>query len=283
MYWNQLAGAALAAALAWPGIASALVVEIQGVYLQPATAGASCVEIAGVYPGVSIEPDRPGQTPRICHNAGRIDSIGIADATLVATSPSKKPIVIRFEHGFPPGVNGKVVARVKLQGFFATENGLGVPTGDTLHLKAFFVQGRSQDPIAEPFEFNVGDPLESALFEYSAKKTYLAAGPRTLKGVLKVGFGKRGHKLTFPDRCLISLDSGSTLEDKLETIDVAGQEELSAGGEGGAPPDEGAGLAPGAGTPGAEAIPKSKPEVPDPAPPPLTNLPPLAPLPPTSP
>lgn len=270
MHCKNLARACLLAAWVWPGLASALVVDIQGVYLQPTMAGASCVDIAGVYPGLRIEPDRPGQIPRICHNAGRTNSVGIANATLVATSPSRhKPITIRFEHQFPQGVNGKVVARAKLQGFFATESGVGVPTGDGLNLKAFFVQGRHQDPLAEPFAFTVGEPLESALFEYSIKKTYVTAGPRSLKGVLQIAFEKPGHKLTFPEKCLISLDGGATFEDKLETL--GGDEEaLAPLGEGATPPAEAA--VPSGNVPSATPPKAEKPNAPPPP-----ELPPLVP------
>lgn len=273
MHCKNLARACLLAAWVWPGLASALVVDIQGVYLYPTMAGASCVDIAGVYPGLRIEPDRPGQIPRICHNAGRINSVGIANATLIATAPSRhKPVTIRFEHEFPQGVNGKVVARAKLQGFFATESGVGVPTGDSLNLKAFFVQGRHQDPLAEPFAFTVGEALESALFEYSTKKTYVTAGPRSLKGVMHIAFDKPGHKLTFPEKCLISLDGGARFEDKLETL--GGEEEaLVPLGEGVTPPPP-AGETP----PPSAAPPQAEAEKPSKAPP-LPELPPLAPLP----
>jgi hypothetical protein len=238
MAWSKLARACLGCALWPPGIASALVVEIQGIRLEPAMVGASCVDIAGVYPGVRIEADKPGQTPRVCHNAARVNAINIANATLIAMPPAKKDIAIRFEHEFPPGVNGKIMARAKLQGFFATGNGVGIPSGDKLSLNAFFSQGATNDLIAEPLSFSVGDQLESALFDYSVKKQYLAAGPRTLKGVLKITFASPGHKVTFPDKCLISLDTGATFDDKLDTMEIvdeappASEEGLGAGNSG---------------------------------------------------
>lgn len=220
MGWKQITRVGRMLPLLLPGAASALVVEIQGVRIEPEMVGASCVEIAGVYPGVRIESDKPGQMPRVCHNAARVNSLGIANATLVALPPIKKEIVIKFEHEFPPGVNGKVVARAKLQGFFATADGVGVPTGDKLAMRAFFSQGRTDDVIAEPLAFTVGDDLDKAMFEYSVKKPYLTAGPRALKGEIKVTFNGDGHKLTFPDRCLVALDTGATFEDKLETMDA---------------------------------------------------------------
>jgi hypothetical protein len=273
MVLNKLLRACLVSPLLMPGMASALVVEIQGVRLEPSEVGASCVDISGVYPGVRIEADKPGQTPRICHNAGRVNSVGIANATLVATAPAKKDIVIKFEHEFPPGVNGKIMARAKLQGFFATENGVGVPSGDKVNLRAFFSQGRTSDVIGEPLDFTVKDSMESALFEYSVKKPYLTAGPRALKGELRINFTGLGHKLTFPEKCLIALDSGATFEDKLDTMEaLEGEGASDAGGESGA-------AAPAA--PGAEV---AKPPAPEASgEPPAAKLPPLPPLPPLGP
>jgi hypothetical protein len=267
MVWKNLVRACLVSPLLVPGTASALVVEIQGVRLEPDAVGASCVDISGVYPGVRIEADKPGQTPRVCHNAGRVNSVGIANATLVATAPVRKDIVIKFEHEFPPGVNGKIMARAKLQGFFATENGVGVPSGDKVNLKALFSQGRTSDVIGDPLDFTVGDTLEAALFDYSVKKPYLAAGPRALKGELKISFTGLGHKVTFPEKCLIALDGGSTFEDKLETMDMV---------EG-----EGAPEAAGAGQPEGSSGEGTKPKTPEASAgklPPLPNLPPLQPL-----
>lgn len=273
MVLNKLLRACLVSPLLMPGMASALVVEIQGVRLEPSEVGASCVDISGVYPGVRIEADKPGQTPRICHNAGRVNSVGIANATLVATAPARKDIVIKFEHEFPPGVNGKIMARAKLQGFFATENGVGVPSGDKVNLKAFFSQGRTSDVIGEPLDFTVGDSMESALFEYSVKKPYLTAGPRALKGEIRINFTGLGHKLTFPEKCLIALDSGATFEDKLDTMEaLEGEGASDAGGESGAA----APAAPGTGVAKSPA-PEASGE------PPAAKLPPLPPLPPLGP
>lgn len=237
MGWKQIMRVGRILPLLLPGVASALVIDIQGVRLEPDMAGASCVEIAGVYPGVRIESDKPGQMPRVCHNATRVNSLSIVDATLVALPPLKKEVIIKFEHEFPPGVNGKVIARAKLQGFFATDNGVGVPTGDKLGLRAFFSQGTTNDVIAEPLDFTVGDNLDAAMFEYSVKKPYLAAGPRALKGEIKVVFNRVGHKLTFPDRCLIALDTGATFEDRLETMETVEGDEASPI-PGAAPPGE---------------------------------------------
>lgn len=297
MVWTKIVRAGWMLPLLLPQMASALVVEIQGVRLEPNMAGASCVEIAGVFPGLRIEADKPGAIPRICHNAARVNSINIANATLVASTPPNKEVLIKFEHEFPPGVNGKIMARAKLQGFFASPNGLAVPTGDKLQVKTYFAQATSADLIAEPLDFTVGDSMDSALFEYSVKKQYLTVGPRALKGEIKVNFGGVGHKLTLPDRCLVALDSGTRFEDKLDTMESLEGAGLP-GAEGGeAAPGGDAAPAPSAGgAAGGSANPKSagksaategaKPEMPDPPPgvmeklPPLPNLPPLELLPP---
>ncbi len=225
MLVNKSLSASLILLFFLPGASSALVVDIQGVRLAPKAPAEMCVDIGGDYRGVRIEADRPGQVPRICYNFVRQNSVSIANATFVAKPPAKQEVVIKFEHEFPPGINGKIMARAKLQGFFATGSGVGVPTGDKLRLEAFFSQGGSDDAIATPLEFVVGDQMDSALLDYSVKKQYLAAGSRTLKGVLKIEFTEAGHKLAFPERCVVSLDTGSTLEDKLDTFEVLDEDD----------------------------------------------------------
>lgn len=209
--------------LLWPLLApvsaSALTVEIQGVRLEMRIVGASCVEIAGSYPGVTVEPSQNGKTPRICYNSNKVNSITILDSTFIAAAPIQKDIALKFEHGFPPGINGKIMARAKIQGFFSTADGVGVPSGDKLSLTAFFSQSGHDDTIAEPFSMAVGDGMDSALFDYSAKEQYLISGPRTLKGVLTFSFAQAGHRLTLAEKSGIILDTGSTMADKLEALE----------------------------------------------------------------
>jgi hypothetical protein len=234
---NKVFAACRLAPLLLPCSVSALVVDIQGVRLEPEMAGASCIDIAGDYPGLRIESDRPGFSPRICHNAARVNSISIANTTLVSTGPSRQEIVIRFEHDFPPGINGRIMARAKLQGFFATGSGVGAPAGDKLALDAFFSQGGVDDPIDKSLDFTVGDQIESAIFDYSVKKQYLTAGPRSLKGAIRVVFSGSGHKLTLADKALVSLDTGGTFEDKLESLEVAEEAAVPEAVAGGAKPE----------------------------------------------
>lgn len=238
--------------------AAALTVEIQGTRLTPPIPGASCVEIAGEYPNLTVVSNEPGKTPRICFNSSRINSITILNATLIAKDPVKKDIAIKFEHEFPTGVNGKVMARAKLNGFFSSGKGIGVPEGDKLSMNAFFSQQGSDDGIADPLEMAVGSDIESAVFEYSVKERYLIVGPRALKGAIKLQFAKPGDSLTLQERCAISIDSGARMEDKLETLQPEEEEAPAAtqapDASGQPAPPEGLPPLPG-GPPGAESVP----------------------------
>lgn len=207
--------------LPWmPITASALTVEIQGTKLETQLEGASCIDISGDYPGLTVEASEAGKTPRICYNSTQVNSISILSTTFVGKHPAKQNISIKFEHAFPAGVNGKVIARAKLQGFFATANGVGIPTGDRVSLLALFSQSAHDDTIGDPLNLSVGDQIDSALFDYSVKEPYLIAGPRTLKGSLKVVFTQPGHKLTLSETSGITIDTGSTFEDKLDTLEL---------------------------------------------------------------
>lgn len=245
----------LSACLFWPLLApapaAALVVEIQGTRLEASSIGASCIEIAGDYAGVRVEASEKGKAARICYNSSsKVNSIAILNSTFTALAPAKKELSIKFEHEFPPGLNGKVMVRAKLQGFFSAANGVGVPTGDKLTLTPYFSQSYHDDAIAEPFNLDVGEDMDSALFDYAAKKRYLISGPRTLKGGLKIVFSTAGHKLTLVDKSGLTIDTGSTMADKLETMSPEGLP----GEEGAVAPDgapatpaampEGGGIAP---------------------------------------
>lgn len=223
------------ACLLWPllipATASALSVDIQGTRLSTEIIGASCIGIAGDYPGLTIVPSDNSQAPRICYNSNKVNSLAVLNATFIATDPVKKEILIKFEHDFPPGINGKIMSRAKLQGFFSTANGVGVPSGDKLSFTAFFSQSNHDDAIAESFSLTVSDEMDSALFDYSVKEQYLISGPRVLKGTLKILFNAAGHKLTLTDKSSITIDTGSTMADKLEALQPETPEE---GGEEGA-------------------------------------------------
>jgi hypothetical protein len=205
-----------------PAAAQALVVDIQGIRLELQVVGSSCVEIAGSFPGVRIESSESGKQPRVCYNSNRVNSISFLHTVFIATAPLKKDILIKVEHGFPTGVNGKIMVRSKLQGYFSSSDGLTVPVGDKLSFTALFGQTSSHpEAVAEPFEMTVGDKLDSAMFEYSAKKQYLISGPRQLQGSLSFAFENAGDRLTLVEKSGIFLDTGSTMADKLETMEPA--------------------------------------------------------------
>jgi len=225
---TRLSSTCLLLPILLPTPVSALVVDIQGTRMEAQLEGGSCVDISGDYPGVRVETSTAGKTPRICYNSAQEDSIMILNTLFIAKPPAKQAISVKFEHDFPTGINGKIMARAKLQGFFSTADGVGIPTGDKLSLAAFFSQSGHDDPISEPLNLTVGDQIDSALFEYSVKKPYLISGPRTLKGAFTVVFSQPGHKLTLREISGISLDTGSSFQDKLDTLETPEENEDAA-------------------------------------------------------
>lgn len=217
---KRLVPAFLLLPLLAPCSVSALVVEIQGARLESQIIGSSCVEIAGSFSGVTIEASENGKSPRLCYNSNKVNSISILNSTFIATSPLNQEVLIKFEHGFPSGLNGKIMARANLRGFFSTADGIGTPEGDQLSMAALFSQAGHEDPIGDPLQLKVGKELDSALFEYAAKKQYLITGPRVLRGVLKLVFTGQGHKLNLAGKNAVVIDTGSMLVDKLDTMSL---------------------------------------------------------------
>ncbi len=231
----------------------ALEVMIQGQKLVPERESETCIEIAGEYPGVRIEPSEAGKVPQICYSDARRDILNIHNAIFVATqgwapglqsgdqkdsgtggpkvAAAPQEVIVEFQHTFPPGPNGLIMARAKIEGFFATATGLVVATVDKIHFAGTFSQGDQEDYIAEPFGHTVGEELESAIFENKGKKRYLIAGPRILRAKLTFSFTAAGHKLALAKGASVSIDTGSTFEDKLEEMEM-GAEELLKEGEG---------------------------------------------------
>lgn len=247
------------ALLVWNASVQALEVMIQGQKLVPEQESETCIEIAGEYPGVRIEPSEAGKVPQICYSDARRDILNIHNAIFVATEgwvPSlqrggqkdsgadssettntPQEVIVEFQHTFPPGPNGLIMARAKIEGFFATATGLGVAAGDKIQFAGSFSQGDQEDYITEPFAYTVGEELESAIFENKGKKRYLIAGPRTLRAKLVFSFTAAGHKLALAKGASVSIDTGSTFEDKLEEMEM-GAEELLKEGEGEVPEEE---------------------------------------------
>lgn len=235
--------------LGWSLAGNGFEVVIQGQRLVPEEDSQTCIEIAGEYPGVRIEASEAGKVPQVCYSDAKRDILSIHNVTFVAlaqpgaapavapaqeaeTRPltengdkAQKPlslqpeVVIEFQHTFPPGPNGRIMARAKIGGFFATADGIGVATGSRLRYEGLFIQDGGEDTIAEPFEHTVGETMDSALFDNKAKERYLIAGPRTLKARLGFQFAAAGQKLTLSPRASVSIDTGSRFEDKLEEIE----------------------------------------------------------------
>lgn len=236
--------------LAWSTTNQALEVIIQGQKLVPPRESETCIEIAGEYPGIRIEPSEAGKVPQICYSDARRDILNIHNAIFVATEGAvsglqggektsgaagseatniPQEVIVEFQHTFPPGPNGLIMARAKIEGFFATATGLGVAVGDKIRFAGSFSQGDQEDYIAEPFAHTVGEELESAIFESKGKKRYLIAGPRTLKAKLAFSFTAAGHKLALAKGASVSIDTGSTFEDKLEEMETGAEELLKEG------------------------------------------------------
>lgn len=205
----------------FPVLSNALKVEIQGKELAPPFEAASCVDIAGDYPSVRIEASEMGKIPRICYNSMKINSITILNSVFMAAPPVQKNITLHFEHSFPPGINGNVMARAKLQGFFSTAEGTGVATGNHISFSALFSQAGHDDAIMPAFEMKVGDSTDSASFDFSAKKNYLISGPRSLKVRLDFVFNAPGQRLNLLEKNIVVIDTGSTFEDKLDNLEEA--------------------------------------------------------------
>ncbi len=255
---RTITGLGSAVLLCWSVGATSVEVNIQGRTLLPAADGGTCIDISGDYPGVRIEASEAGKTPLICYSDAKEDMLALRNVTFVATvaipeaqlsgkeplagqkdqAANPKPsgtdsgkILIEFQHTFPPGPNGRVMARFKIQGFFATENGVDVATGDKIRYVGVFSQGGKDDPITNPFDHEVTKELDSALFQYKGKKHYLISGPRTLKARLEFSFAGPGHKLTLLKGASVSIDTGSRFEDKLEEMET--EELIPQQGQGG--------------------------------------------------
>lgn len=246
--------------LSWSFVTHAVQVNIQGTILLPDSDGGTCINIAGDYPGVRIEPSVAGRIPQVCYSDAKEDIVALRNVTFVATAGTGMPesssaptpnegatkgdatgpgtIVIEFMHTFPPGPNGMVMARSKIDGFFATENGIGVASGDRIRFVGVFSQAGRDDTIADPLDHQVGKTLDSAMFQYNGKKRYLIAGSRTLKARLEFSFVAPGQKLSLLKGASVGIDNGSRFEDKLEEMEAEGADLMPKGGAQESPDEE---------------------------------------------
>ncbi len=244
---RTIVGLGCASLLGWSATVYCVEVNIQGTTLIPVADGSTCIDISGEYPGVRIEASEAGKTPLVCYSDSKDEVLALRNVTFVSTLGASQPIpselkqpdeenevavaplpagfepgkiVIEFQHTFPPGPNGKVMARAKIHGVFTTPTGTEVATGDKIRYTGFFSQGGKDDLISEALDHEVSDEIDTALFEYNGKKRYLISGPRTLKAKLEFSFSAPGHMLTLLKGASVSIDTGSRFEDKLEEMET---------------------------------------------------------------
>ncbi len=184
----------LAALIPWSS--HALEIEIQGRGLAPASPTDMCVHIAGEYEGVRIEDSEAGKRARICQQSKPNNLLVLSNANFVATQ-DRSVVNVRFHHQFAPRLNGPVIGRASLLGFFATATGTAAPSGDSVELRGFLSQGASEDPIQEALAHTVGEreDLQSAVFDLDTEKEYLVAGARALRGSLRISLNRSGHQM----------------------------------------------------------------------------------------
>ncbi len=197
--------------------AQALEIVIQDQALSPAGPSDVCIYIAGEYPGVTVENSEVGKQAKVCQQGKSKNLLVLSDANFVATQ-DQAVITVRFHHDFAPGLNGQVIGRASLNGFFATSIGTQAPSGNRVELAAYFSQGTNDDLLQEPLTHTVGDStdLEGAVFDLRTDKQYLVAGKRALKGVLTMAFNKAGQQMAVLDGIRVSLDPFYTLERRSE-------------------------------------------------------------------
>lgn len=87
MMFKRLLTFALGISLFIPTLVFALVVDIQGKILTPKNEGEACIDITGIYEGFRIEADEIGDTPQICFNNTKQNTIDIHDVNIVAVVP----------------------------------------------------------------------------------------------------------------------------------------------------------------------------------------------------
>lgn len=219
MCFRQIAKSGIVTLLLFaPALSPALEVDIQGETITTDRPGNTCIDLTGSYSGFTVKSSETGKIPQVCFSSARQNFLTLKYVTFVADEPTEKDLVVSFQHQFPPGLNGLVMARVQLNGFFSTPTGVSAATGDHVSFKGYFIQSGNEDTIGEPFDHTVGDEMESAVFKFRTKKRYLISGERILKGVFKINFSKSKRNLTLPDNNWISVDRGARFEDKVDTM-----------------------------------------------------------------
>ena len=224
--------AVLSVAAGLSSSAGALQVTVQDTVLNTIGPGDQCILLAGLYRGLRIEPNEQGMRAKICFDTIRQNLIVITDSTFVSTEAGGSEVSISFQHSFPPGPNRKVVAHTRMEGFFATATGVGVATGATIEVTGTFNQNGNADPIGDGVTHTVGDDLDSGLFKDEGRERYLAAGKRTLNGVLRFSLPEEGDKLVLHVGAQIDVQAVTRIQEKFEEAEE-GLEDFGGGLGGG--------------------------------------------------
>ncbi len=174
----------------------ALEIVIQELTMTPASESDMCVRIAGDYPGIRIEDSEAGKQARICQQSKPNNLMVLSNANFVATQ-DQVAVTVRFHHRFAPTINGPVIGRASVLGFFATAIGTEAPSGNSVELQGYLSQSASDDAIQEALSHTVGErsDLESAVFDLGTEKEYLVAGTRALKGTLTISLNRAGDQM----------------------------------------------------------------------------------------
>lgn len=225
LWWAAMLGASASL--------SALEVSIQGAQMGTLGMGDQCVLIAGEYPGVRVEPSEAGKRARICYDTIRQNLIVLGNSTFVSTRKGGTQVEISFSHVFPPGPNSKVVAHTRIKGFFATANGVGVPTGAHIDALGAFSQHHNDDIIGEGISHSVAEDIDSGLFEDVSRERYLVAGIRALKGRVSFRLMARGDKLVLTEGVQVDVQPVTRIQEKFEEAEEGfesefGEEDLTA-------------------------------------------------------
>ncbi|CAB1277502.1 hypothetical protein [Candidatus Nitrosacidococcus tergens] len=168
----------------------------------------SCVNIAGDYPGFNIISSEYGKNPQICLDKSRehVNAIEFWHVTFVATESSSQIRTINFEHEFLNGPQGLIFGSTQIKGFFATENGIGIPTKNQIWFMGILNQANHDDFLAQELNYTVDEALESALFNEEAESKFVLSGSRSLRGVLNFILLHKGDKLVLDPETRVSLN-----------------------------------------------------------------------------
>ena len=185
--------------------AEALTVSIGETELELSDSG-NCIELTGEYDHFRIESTTPGRPPQLCVEPTQGNTLQFRHTALVATNPSRQRGSLRFAHDFASGPKGHVFIGASLKGFFAKADGAAPASGSEISLQTRFEQAEKATLAAETAH-EVGDELQSALFEQSQKGEFVIAGPRRLQGELRFKFAGSGDRLVLETGTKLSIET----------------------------------------------------------------------------